>query len=136
MSEPFKALLLDERDVFVQLVEIDDEAQLTARHVDLRQHGGDCDRPAGEYRWNRDNKSLEPLPRQQRAQRGKPTLEQAVAFDVLKRWEAYPNDISDVALAWLDEIVCSHDFTGFVLAGHSLILAYIAARGIDLKKKD
>ena len=136
MSEPFKALLLDERDVFVRLVELDDEAELTARHVDLRPHGGECDRPTGEYRWNREKQALEPLPRQQRAQQGKPTLEQAVAFDLLKRWEADQGAVSDVALAWLDDIVRTHDFTGFVLAGHPLILAYIAARGIDLKKKD
>jgi hypothetical protein len=132
----FKALLLDERDVFVRLVELDDEAQLTARHVDLRPHGGDCDRPTGEYRWNRENQALEPLPRQQRAQNGKPTLEQAVAFDLLKRWEAAPDAVSDVALAWLDGMILTHDFTGFVVAGHPLILAYAEARGVDLKKKD
>ena len=134
--KPFKALLLDERDVFVRLVELDDEAQLTVRHVDLRPHGGDCDRPAGEYRWNREKQALEPLPRQQRAQQGKPTLEQAVAFDLLKRWEADTEAVSDVALAWLDDIVRTYDFAGFVIAGHPLILAYAAARGLDLKKKD
>jgi hypothetical protein len=135
-EKTFKALLLDERDVFVQLVELEDDAQLTARHVDLRAHGRDCDRPTGEYRWDRDKQCLEPLPRQQRAQRGKPTLEQSVAFDLLKRWEAAPAAVSDVALAWLDDVLGTHDFKGFVIGGHPLITAYAEARGLDLKKKD
>lgn len=132
----FRALLLDERDVFVALVELEDEAQLTARHVDLRPHGGDCDRPVGEYRWNREKQALEPLPRQQRAQHGRPTLEQAVAFDVLKRWEADPAAVSDVALTWLDGVLATADFIGFVSGGHPLIAAYARARGLDLNKKD
>lgn len=131
-----KAMLLDERDVFVGVVELESADALTDRHVDLTPSGGICDRKPGEYRWNRKDRCLEPLPKQQRATQGRPTLEQAVAFDALKRWEGAAASVSDVTLRWLDEIVCSHDFRGFVLAGHPLILAYAKARGIDFQKKD
>jgi hypothetical protein len=136
-EKPFKALLLDERDVFVALVEVED-ADLTERHVDLRPHGGDCDRPVGEYRWNRATKALEPLPRQQRAKAGRPTLEMAVAFDVLDRWDrartARADMPTEVSLAWLDDSVLSWDFKAF----HDLPLLreYVLARGLALKKKD
>lgn len=140
MSEkkPFKAMLLDERDVFIALVTLKDEAQLTARHVDLRPHGGDCDRPVGEYRWSREKSALEPLPRQQRSRAGRPTLEQAVAFDLLDRWDVARNGAgrmpTEVCLAWLDDMVRSVDFGPFLKL--PVVVEYIAARGIDFKKKD
>jgi hypothetical protein len=127
----FKALRLDERDVFVELVTLEDEAQLTERHVDLRPFGGDCDRPVGEYRWNRTKKALEALPRQQRAKGGRPTLEQAVAFDMLARWERDPASLTEVSLTWLDGLMVTMDFTGYVRGGHPLIVAYIKARGLE-----
>lgn len=151
MSErkPFKALLLDERDVFIGLVEIDDEADLTERHIDLRPHGGDCDRPVGEYRWNRERLTLEPLPRHQRAKAGRPTLEMAVAFDYLDRWDRSrlalalmseqpgrrrSDPLPEVTLAWLDDMVRSMDFAMF--ADLPVVSEYAAERGLDLKKKD
>ncbi len=133
----FKALLLDERDVFVALVELDDETQITNRHVDLRPFGGDCDNPVGEYRWNRDLKTLEPLPRQQRSRAGRPTFEQAVAFDYLNRWDlarADPSALTAVSLAWLDDMVCSIDFTPFL--NLPVVVEYIVARGLQINKKD
>lgn len=54
----FKALLLDDQDVLVDVVTLTDESQLTARHVDLRPHGGDCDNPPGQYRWDRERATL------------------------------------------------------------------------------
>jgi hypothetical protein len=131
----FKALLLDERDVFVELVTLTDDAQLTERHVDLRQHGGDCDRPVGEYRWNREKKALEALPRQQRATTGKPTLEQAVAFNLMRQALRAKADLQTnqaVELVWLDEVLTSHDFKGLHKA--PLVVEYAQARGLDLSK--
>lgn len=60
-AKSFKAMVLDEGDVFVDLVELASEAALTDRHVDLRPHGGDCDRPFGQYRWDRERQTLVPL---------------------------------------------------------------------------
>lgn len=131
----FKALLLDSRDVMVGVVELEDEAELTARHVDLRPHGGDCDNKPGEYRWDREKKQLVPLPRSQRAEGGKPTFEQAVAFDLLSRWEANAAGVCEVSLTWLDEVVQSLDFKGFVLGGHPQLLAYAQARSIKFGKE-
>jgi hypothetical protein len=78
-KKPFKALLLDEADVLVAVVELADEAGLTDRHVDLRPHGGECDCAPGQYRWDRQMKRLEPLPRFRRVPaEGVPSLEQVV----------------------------------------------------------
>jgi hypothetical protein len=135
VTKPFKALRLDERDVFVELVTLDSEAQLTERHVDLRKRGGDCDRRPGEYRWDRKSGSLVPLPRQQRAVSGKPTLEQAFAFVLLKR-AVGATDLGTtqaVELVWLDEMVKSVDFR--VYLGVPLVQEYIAARGLVIEEK-
>lgn len=132
----FKAMRLDERDVMVAIDELDDETELSARHVDLRPFGGDCDRRPREYRWNREHQCLEPLPRHQRAVAAEPTLEMALAFDLLKRWEQDATRISDVSLQWLDAVVLSLDFTSLVLAKHELIWSYMIARGIEPKIKE
>lgn len=130
----YKAMRLDERDVLIAIDELPDDQAVGVNQVDLRPYGGDCDRPMGQYRWNRDKQALEPLPRQQRAQAGRPTLDQAAAFDLLSRWQAKA-ELAEVSLAWLDDIILTHDFAGFVLEGNPLILAYARARGINLKKK-
>ena len=135
-NKPFKALRLDERDVFVELVTLDDPAKLTERHVDLRPLGGDCDCPVGEYRWNREKKQLVPLPRQQRAKTGKPTMEQAVAFNLMRQALRAKADLktnSAVELIWLDEALKSFDFKGLRLT--PMVQEYIEARGLELDTK-
>lgn len=124
----FKALLLDERDVLRGVVEVT-EAELTERHIDLRPFGGECDSKPGEYRWDRVRKCLQPLPTTQRAREGRPTLEQAYAFDLLGRWKADSLSVPDTALAWLDEVVRSVDFGAF----HQLpvVAEYRVARGLN-----
>lgn len=130
--QPFKALLLDERDVLRAVVDIADEAELTARHVDLRPHGNACDRKPGEYRWDRKAKALMPLAKVLRAQEGRPTFEQAYAFDLLDRWKSAPLSVPDVALAWLDDMVRSFDFAG--LKQVPIVAEYRAARGLNENK--
>jgi hypothetical protein len=56
---PFKAMLLDEEGVLLDVVVLRSSAELTAQHVDLRPLGGDCDREPGKYRW--DGTQLVPL---------------------------------------------------------------------------
>lgn len=126
----FKAMVLDERGVYVAKVELEDGAEIPPRHVDLRPLGGDCDRPFGQYRWNLESRCLEPLPRQQRAVEGRPTLEQAIAFDLLGRWERAAASVPDVTLAWLDDRMTTVDFSAYVRGGHPLITKYMEARGI------
>ena len=127
----FKALLLDERDVLRAVVELADASELTERHVDLRPHGGDCDRKPGEYRWDREKKCLQLLPQQQRASLARPTLEQAFAFHLLKK-AMLPAPAADLALSdsvelrWLDDMVASVDFKA--LQEVPIVKDYIAAR--------
>ncbi|TAK45269.1 MAG: hypothetical protein EPO27_10650 [Betaproteobacteria bacterium] len=78
-QERFKAMRLDANDVLVGVEELQSEADLTERHVDLRPYGGECDRPANEYRWNREAERLEPLRVAERLQPAGVSLEQAVA---------------------------------------------------------
>jgi len=131
---PFKAMLLDERGVLRGVVELADELALTPLHVDLRPHGGDCDRKPGEYRWDAESEQLRPLPRRQRAVHGRPTLEHAFAFHLLK----LAADVPDVAtseaveLQWLDDMVRSVDFSPYLAL--PLVKQYLAARGLDPKK--
>lgn len=125
----FKAMVLDERDVLRGVVELESEAELTPRHVDLRPYGGDCDRKPGEYRWDRQQKCLMPLPRPQRAREGNPTLEVAYAFDLLSRWVTAPAAIPEVALAWLDSTVMSVDMQ--FMAKAPVVEAYRRARGLN-----
>jgi hypothetical protein len=56
---PFKALQLDADGILEAIVTLERSAELTARHVDLRPLGGDCDREPGQYRW--DGAQLVPL---------------------------------------------------------------------------
>lgn len=48
-----KAALLDERGVYLRIVELASEADLTDRHVPTITS---CDLPAGRYRWITDNR--------------------------------------------------------------------------------
>lgn len=130
--KPFKALLLDERDVLRGVVDIADEAQLTPLHVDLRPHGGECDRKPGEYRWDREKKCLMPLPKLQRAKEGRPSIEMALAFDLLARNAADPKALPEVVLAWLDDAVQSVDMAAY--AASELVAAYARSRGLPEKK--
>ena len=96
----FKAALLDERGVFLRTVELVDESELTARMVDLRAFGGDCDLPGGKYRWDGVG-TFVPLPveRQKRAEEA-PTLEEAF-YAFLKEGPAAPS--VDAWLAWYEK---------------------------------
>ncbi len=77
-TKSIKAAVLDERGVFLRTVEVADPADLGARMVDLRAHGGDCDLPSGKYRWDVEKQSFIPLPveRQKRTAEA-PSLEEA-----------------------------------------------------------
>lgn len=132
--DAFKAMLLDDRDVLLQVVTLASEAELTPRHVDLRPFGGQCDRPAGQYRWNRAEKRLDPLPRTQRRGPEGVSFELAYAFDLLARWDR-GEAISSVSLKWLDAAMLSVDLRSYVRGGEPVIAKYIAARGIDLNRK-
>jgi hypothetical protein len=133
-KKPFKALLLDERDVLRAVVELADESELTERHVDLRPHGGECDRKPGEYRWDREQKTLRPLSRTARAVQGRPSSDQAMAFDYLLRWKADQASVPEVCLAWLDDVLDSVDLKAYVVARHPDIVAYDAARAEPLQE--
>lgn len=120
---------LDERMVFLGMVEIAADAELTALQVDL---GHDCDLPSGEYRWNPDLKTFQALPRAQRAVAGRPTLEQATAFFFLGQWAVNNGALPDVTLAWLDDAVMSVDLGG--VRGDT-IDEYREARGLTKAKE-
>jgi len=135
-KKPFKALLLDERDVLRAVVDVADASELTPLHVDLRPHGGQCDRKPGEYRWDRKKLCLLPLPKQQRAVQGRPTLEHAVAFMLLKK-AMLPSPAADlghadsVELDWLDDMVQSVDFGAYLEV--PLVKEYRQLRGLNKK---
>jgi hypothetical protein len=119
---------LDERGVFQGMVEIE-EAEAGPLHV---RAISSCDLPAGEFRWQPDEHNpfggaFVPLPRPQRAKAGRPSLEHAVAFDLLRR-HAGGDELSDVTLAWLDDALQSVDFVG--LLELPLIQAYARARNL------
>ena len=127
--ERIRCALLDERDVYVGIVEIA-PWDATTRHLTAIT---DCDLPVGEYRWDRERHTFVPLPAAQRARAGRPTLEHALAFDLLARWER-GDELPSVCLAWFDDALRTVDF-GAVLSLES-VQRYIVARGLDLTKKD
>lgn len=130
-----KCALLDrERRIYLGMTEVEEAdvdpgihlAQITA-----------CDLPPNVARWVPDaanpfGGSFEPLPREQRAKADRPTLEHALAFDLLAR-RAAGQALADVSLAWLDDVALSVDFK--VYATTPLLSSYIADRGIAAKKE-
>lgn len=127
------ALLDRERRVFLGMVEID------ASQIDPEIHltkVTECDLPVDQYRWQEDASSpcggtFMPLPPQQRAKAARPTMEHAVAFDLLARREA-GGQLPDATLAWLDDTVVSFDFVGYL--DTPLVAAYVLARGLTPRK--
>ena len=77
-AKPFKAAVLDERGVFLRVVELVDESGLGPRHLDLRPLGGECDLPGGKYRWDAQACTFVALPRErQKLAEEAPTMEEA-----------------------------------------------------------
>ena len=129
-AQPIRAALLDEGGRFVRIDSLESADALTPRHLPQIT---DCDLPVGEYRWDRERHTFVPLPAAQRARAGRPTLEHALAFDLLARWER-GDELPSVCLAWFDDALRTVDF-GAVLSLES-VRRYIVARGLDLTKKD
>lgn len=125
---------VDERGVYQGMVEIE-EAEAGPRHLTGITA---CDLPVGEFRWAPDESNpfggaFLPLPRPQRAKAGRPTLEHAYAFDLLARWER-KETMTDVSLAWLDDVLQSLDFLG--VSGLHSVQRYAVARGLDIAKQE
>lgn len=129
------ALIDRERLTYLGMVEVD-EADLGAQHLPQIT---ECDLPANEYRWQPEEGNplgghFLPLPPKQRAVAGEPTEEQALAFTLLRMWEADPQAPADVSLRWLDGRLKTLDFRAYIET--PLVQAYAKARGIDLTDKD
>lgn len=60
---PFKVAVLDAGGVLMAVEEIASSAEITPAHLDLRPYGGDCDLPAGKYRWDEAAEHFIPLKR-------------------------------------------------------------------------
>lgn len=121
-----------ERQVYLGMTQVE-ETEIDAA-IHLRQIG-ECDLPAHEYRWEAIDGHpagghFLPLPPMQRAAAGAPTMEHAVAFDLLARWSLAPGQLAGVSLTWLDTMLASLDFQPYRSA--PLVTAYATARGLDL----
>lgn len=126
---------LDERGVFQGMAEVEEADALPPLWLPQILV---CDLAAGEYRWQPEEGTphggaFVPLPRTQRAVAGRPTLEHALAFDLLARWERQ-EELTTVSLAWLDDALQTVDF-GSVLHLDS-VQAYGRARGLPFAKKE
>lgn len=127
--------VLDDRGVYMGMMATPSRGDRTDRHLVLIN---ECDLPAGKYRWEPAQVDenhpfggrFVPLPREQQALAGEPTVEQALAFQMLHLSGKAGFVLPDVSLKWLDGVILSVDFTPFRKA--PLIVAYAAARGIDL----
>lgn len=97
-AAPFKVAVLDESGVLVDLVTLASEAELAEQHLDLRPHGGDCDLPFGQYRW--DGKTFLPLAAGARPMPGT-TISLERAFDrLLSLCEKKGIALDDLLVAW------------------------------------
>lgn len=108
MADSFKALEVDENDVLLGIVSFRADEYplggkpLPPRYIDLRPHGGDCDRAPGAYRWNRELGTLEPLKSTARRPKGGVSLEQALT-DFLKGCERGGVTLPASTAAWLKQ---------------------------------
>lgn len=95
----YKAMKLDPLGVLLGVVTLEDDAELPPNHVDLRPHGGDCDRPPLEYRW--DGQTLVPLPKTQRPSFDGTSMEAAYYADLKLRAIAGA-ELPAATRAWLE----------------------------------
>lgn len=129
MGNTTRCALLDERDVYLGVVEIDPDAA-TDRHL---LEICDCDLPPGEYRWDREQHAFVPLPAIMRACAGRPTIEHAIAFDMLDRYQR-GHGLPEVSLLWLDDVIQTFDFAS--MRESQLIAHYALERGITFGPKE
>lgn len=125
---------LDERGIFQGMVEVE-EAHLDLLHLSQIRS---CDHAPGTVRWQWDTENpyggaFVPLPKAQRAKAGRPTLEHAVAFEFLSRWETGA-PLTEVALAWLDDALQTVDFAS--VKSLESVQRYAAARGLFAEKRE
>lgn len=135
MAKVNAALLDKERQIYLGMVEVEED-ELGPQHL---PQIAECDLPPGQYRWEPDKSdpdgllgSFVPLPSEQRAVEARPTLEQALAWTLLAQWQANPELVADVALAWLDGVANSFDFKSY--RNLPLFAAYAEKRGLTFKE--
>lgn len=133
-AKPKRCAIVDERGVYQGMVEVGEDDTLTERHLPAI---ASCDLKPGTARWKADEKNpyggaFEPLPAQQIAKAGAPTMEMALVFQLLQVWNA-GGPVAQTALQWLDATLQTWDLAPF--HDQAVVQAYAQARGLKLFKK-
>lgn len=131
---PLTCALIDERMVFMGIVDTPPRGERNARHLLSIE---ECDLPAGQFQWqpgeNQYGGQMVPMAREARTNPTLYTDQLALAFHLLAVYLRDPALTPDVTLAWLDAVVLTHDFQTYRKT--PLLVAYAAARGIDFGGK-